>query len=482
MQKFAVSLILILAWMLLQGVADATNVSAPVGQSYYLAKVDILGEELLGGADVLILNSTKDCFVCDKSEIIDDSASYFEDTESFYSSIAEDYKLGAQLKRDFTLGVTLDATTKSISSTNRTIKGSTVNVLSKIGHCVVKPECIYDESYHTLSSHFLKAFESLPRRTYVSDTGQYNFSAYDHFLNEFGSHVVTGVTYGSRMYQHCFSTSEQTYDERNYTVKACVAFSGGTDVTKTNISTCAGISTEEAEASTSLDATTRLVIRGGTKETRAQLYAERTSELIAKFLSEASVEEPIEYSFTPVWTLLGQKYIGTEHYAKARHLEGYYLGYLNFGCPSLMSSDKRMYKQWFDQIDGVVEQEVPRYRCMIESVGCHFDSDCYYGPGVYCRCVGATCFVAKYRTLSTGEKRKYLVENDYYWNKWGSCKLGFFDCYCFESNDQTVIWLQDQDRADDGEMLRYLHYKVNSTRSARLDSPPPKGKSSKEEL
>ena len=178
--------------LLLQRVADATNVRPPVGQSYYLAKTDILGEELIGGADVLILNTTQDCFVCNKSEIIYDSSSYFENTAAFYSSIAEDYNLGAQLKRDFILGVTLDSTTKSISETNRTVKGSALNVLSKIGHCVVKPECIYDEGYHTLSPYFLSVFESLPRQT-THWGGIYNFSAYDNFLNEFGSHIVTGV-------------------------------------------------------------------------------------------------------------------------------------------------------------------------------------------------------------------------------------------------------------------------------------------------
>ena len=62
------------------------------------------------------------------------------------------------------------------------------------------------------------------------------------------------------MYQHCFSKSEEQYTAHNYTVKACVASSGGTDITKLNISACAGISKEEVDTSSSLEATTRLVI------------------------------------------------------------------------------------------------------------------------------------------------------------------------------------------------------------------------------
>ena len=479
MLKFPVSLLL--ALLLLQKVADATDVRPPVGQSFDLAKTDILGEELLGGSDVLILKSTKDCFVCNSSEIIDNSASYFEDTESFYSSITENYNLGAQLKRDFTLGVTLDATTRSVSETNRTIKGSTLNVMSKIGHCVVKPECIYDDSYHTLSPNFLSAFESLPKIVEFQKENPYelDFSAYKHFLDEFGSHIVTGVTYGSRMYQHCFSKSEKKYNSRNYTVRACVAFSGGTEVTKTNISTCAGISKEEAQASSSLEVTTRLVIRGGTKETRAQLYAERTSELIAKFLSEANMDEPIEYSFTPVWTLLGQKYIGTEHFAKARNLEAYYLGFLNFGCPTIMGRPDQ-FMQLFDADS--LGADVPTYYCCLAATGCHdLFEDCWYGPGIYCRCVGDSCFKEKTRILNTGEKRKYLVANREYWNYWDGCEMSPtpFKCWCQSHKPRTKIWEQDR---DNGEMIRLLHYKARSAISVHPSSQPPKSKSLNEEL
>lgn len=104
------------------------------------------------------------------------------------------------------------------------------------------------------------------------------------------------------MYLHCFSQSEQNYDERNFTARACVAFTGGTNISKTSISTCAGITQEEAEASSFLEVATRLIIRGGTKETRSKLYVKRSGELIAQFLAEANWEEPIGYSFTAVWT------------------------------------------------------------------------------------------------------------------------------------------------------------------------------------
>lgn len=445
-------------------VADAADVHPPVGQVYYLAQTDLLGEELIAGATVLILNNTQDCFVCNKTAIIEDDSSYFENTEAFYSSIAESYKLAAALKKDFTLGFTLDQTTKSISQSNRTVKGSTLNVFSKVGHCVVKPECIYDESYHTLSQHFISEFEKLPRSIQSSPP---DFTAYEHFLNEFGSHVVTGVTYGSSMHQHCFSRSEYDYDERSFTVRACVAFSGGTDVTKTNISTCAGITQEEAEASASLHVTTRLVIRGGTPKTRAKLYAERTNELIAQFLTEASWKEPIEYSFTAVWTLLGQRYLGTEHYAKVRHLEGYYLGLKNFDCPLIWavgSHGDKWEKQRFDHTP-YSTADVPSYACYIPYSGCHVDDDCHFSVGwtnPICQCKGYFAFKDKTVTLNTGDQRLSVISQwDSHWN-WHGCHYTYWSCDCRNENvhNWRAIWEQDQDGADNGNMLRAMHSKM----------------------
>lgn len=468
-------------------VADAKDVTPPAGQVYYLAKTDLLGEELIGGATVMFLNNTQDCFVCNKSDIVENDSTYFKDTEAFYSSIAENYNLGAALKKDFTLGFTLDQTTKSISESNRTVKGSTLNVLSKVGHCVVKPECIYNESYHTLSEHFISAFESLPRSVeYIEEPAGFDFSAYEQFLNEFGSHVVTGVTYGSRMYQHCFSQYEQDYNERNFTVKACVDFSGEAEVTKTNISSCAGITQEEAEASSSLKVSSRLVIRGGTKETRAKLYAERTDELVAQFLTEANWEEPIEYSFTAVWTLLGQKYMGTDHYAKVRHLEGYYLGLKNFNCKRMMSigpDGTGIALQDFFTTD-YSTADVPSYSCFIPYSGCHNNDDCHYGPGIYCRCHGYTCLKDKTLTLNTGEQKLSVIPywgDDWYWQ---GCQVDFFDCKCRNPNRRDswrTIWEQDTDGADSGKMLRAVHSKMQST--YRHAASAPKGsKNSKEEL
>ena len=471
----------IILFALVLHLGTAYAVTSPVGEAFYVPKEDVLGEHLFGGSTVLA-NLPDDCFTCDNASITTNYFDYFENTKMFYQQTAQTYSLGGELERDFTLGGTLDATTGKISSTNRTIKGSTLNVVAKNGVCKIRPQCLHDKSIDILSPDFQADFEALPRviRKQVVPhlpLYKYDFSAYEHFLNQWGSHIVTGVTYGARLYQHCFSKVEEDYSYRNYSVRACVAFNGGTDTTKVNISGCAGISKQEASTSMSMETTTRLILRGGTAETRAKLAVERTNDLIAKFLTELDSAEPIEYSFTALWTLLREKYIDTEHFAKVRHLEGYYLGVKNFDCPEVKENEVSL--QGFTEASDSTE-DVPSYRCVIPYQGCHEDSDCQYHP-IWCECSGDSCFVSRTRTLDTEEQREYVepVHNaNWGWQGCHYVRPGV--CVCQNGNKYNVkaIWEQD---SDGGEMMRSFHSKAMSCkREAALTEDQKAGK--KEEL
>jgi len=206
------------------------------------------------------------------------------------------------------------------------------------------------------------------------------------------------------MYQHRFSQSEQNYNERNFTVRACVAFSFRWIWRFKNkrFYPCCYNSRRSRDKFIPWSYHP-INHKRRNKKTRAKLYTGRTGELIAKFLAEANYEEPIGY--TAVWTLLGQRYMGTEHYAKVRHFEGYYLGKKNFGCPLIMPGKWAM--QGFSTTDYSTE-DVPSYECYIPYSGCHDDNDCHCGPGVHCQCHGETCFKDETTTLDTGEQRLWL--------------------------------------------------------------------------
>ena len=220
---------------------------------------------------------------------------------------------------------------------------------------------------------------------------------------------------------------------------------------------------EEVSETSSMEVSTTLIIRGGSAETRAKLYAERTNDLIAQFLSEADKKEPIKYKFTPIWELLETRYLGTDHFAKVRHLQAYYLGRKNFDCPDLKSSPTGAWQIQIFRESASSTPDIPSYECVIPYTGCHRDVECIYGPGAYCRCVGETCFRDVTETTNTDKDRTHVVSNGEYWYKWEGCHLGFFSCSCQNSkiNDWRVIWTQPAATSNSDLTLQGIQFKVS---------------------
>ena len=152
----------------------------------------------------------------------------------------------------------------------------------------------------------------------------------------------------------------------------------------------------------------------------------------------------------------------------------------NFGCPLIMPNKWAM--QGFTTTDYSTE-DVPSYKCYIPYSGCHDESDCHYGPGIYCQCYGQTCFKDQTTILDTGEQRLSVTTQLEKGWKWQGCHLKFFSCSCNNGNwfKWRTIWEQDKDGADNGKMLRAMHSKMQSARRNAASSPEG-SKNSKEEL
>ena len=440
---------------------------SPLGEGYYIPTVDLLSDKLIGGFKVL-KNIPDDCLVCEANEIQDFNYNYFEDTESFFSSITSSFSLGVELQQGFTLGFTFDRTTGHISGQARAVKGTSLNFRARNHQCSVRSVCIYDENA-PISKNFLTDFEELPRNVKLP-TGRLDFSAYDFFLKKYGSHFITTVVYGSSINQYVFSRAENDYMANDYSVKACTEFNGGTLVQVPNIHVCGNLSEEELKFTKSMETTSRLILRGGTVETRKKLFMERTNENIANFLSASNItKEAIGYSFTAVWTLLGQKYIGTEHFAKVRNLEGYYLGLKNFDC-RLIRTKSHILQQFVESETST--SDVPSYKCVIPYQGCHSDQDCHYHLSIWCECSGDTCFKSSTRTQINGKKKEFVTPvYNADWAEQG-CTLQINGCKCNNpnTNDWKTIWSQDNDGADGGKRIQGLHYKLSALHKQKLDS------------
>jgi hypothetical protein len=110
---------------------------------------------------------------------------------------------------------------------------------------------------------------------------------------------------GSSIHQYVFAKSSKHYSQRDFTVKACLSLGGLTNAGKIGVSACSEINKEEAKNASGTSMVKKLVIRGGTHKTRAELTNERDKTSIANFLQEGVTNpSPITYNFVPIWTIL----------------------------------------------------------------------------------------------------------------------------------------------------------------------------------
>ena len=183
----------------------------------------------------------------------------------------------------------------------------------------------------------------------------------------------------------------------------------------------------------------KLIIRGGTKETRNALNKQRTEDLIEKLLNEAGESDAaVEHTFRSVWDILQSRFpTGSENYIRAVNLQYYYLGYLNYGCRFKESGGVQIRK--FDYSRGSYKQS-PEFECSLAAEGCHSDDDCHQTqllpiPGSvsifdWCSCRGKSCIRYKREKRDTGVcKLTAYANTDENW-KWQGCDWKFWKIYC----------------------------------------------------
>ncbi|XP_072014934.1 DELTA-thalatoxin-Avl2a-like [Amphiura filiformis] len=307
------------------GWSVAISSNSVIGQSFYIPTYDLQGDTLRGGYQ-LFEHIPDKCIGVKEEAVIDSFSSYFKDTATFYKSLSTDTSLDVSVN---SLGATLDATTKSVSGNSRDVSGLTYTHLSKSKNEYLEQSCL---SKMNLERHIASSFENLPL-SIDRPSMPSGWFAYETFLKVHGSHYVTQASYGSSLYQHAFSESSASYTKQDFSIKACVAFAGTTGATTGQVNVCQGVTSEQKSSASSLDIKTRFVARGGSSETRTQLYKDRSDETIARFLGEAQEsDDPISYKFTPIWQLLSYKYQNTEQFPKVKNLRSYYLGFLGYPC------------------------------------------------------------------------------------------------------------------------------------------------------
>lgn len=306
--------------------------------------------------------------------------------------------LHASLQADFTLKFTRESVSGTINSAM--VASGFLDIMAETGQTFLDKHCI--QKVRFLDQNFLSDFHNLPV-SIVKPWLSSSWKDYDIFLKKHGSHMLTSITNGSRINQMSFATVSDSYSQRDFNIKCCIALAGTTDIGKLNISNCAGFDDSDIKRVSSLTMSETLTVRGGRPDTRAQLINHRTTELIQKFIDEANTTQtPVRYRFTPIWDILQWAFAGVrgDDLIKAVNLEYYYLGYLNYGCDYRESGSLPL--QMFNLANN--DARMPEYNCSLAPRGCHSDDDCHFKLG-RCFCRGKTCVFHQQVTLDTGGEK-----------------------------------------------------------------------------
>ena len=329
--------------------------------------------------------------------------------------------LKAEVSKLFSLGATLDATTKSVSGNNRSVSGTSLNIGRKDFDLQFSPNCLYNTN---LQDRVLEDFASLPieiSKPWFKDS----WREYDIFLNTHGSHVITAVTYGASIDQYAFGEESSSYTEKQLTTKACAALPGEViGAAGLSLSACAGLNKNDLKDISNTKMTTSITIRGGSIETRNRLLSDKSADVIFKFLSEGDENPaPIRYKLTPIWQVLAnQKQVKASNLNKnvqAVNMQYYFEGFLNFDCPRIPEDERGPILQLFHYAEHSTPDR-PVFQCTIAPEGCHSNKDCHHRIGWGCKCYGKSCI--RHKSVGQNSEKQKLTAVRYYKKDWDGDK------------------------------------------------------------
>ena len=296
---------------------------------------------------------------------------------------------------------------------------------------IIQKNCLLEGKF---KKSFARDFENLEEEITEPWLKQ-SWLRYDQFLQKYGSHVITGIVYGSSIEQYIFANSSKSYSKKDFEVKACLSLTGPVGAAALGVKSCLNVSKEEISKASSIATSESVVVTGGLASTRNRIRSkDRTKELITKFLDEGFEEGsagPIQIKTTPIWDILQDSSTdNANNLVKAMNLEYYFNGFLNFGCHH---KEVRGIELQRFEISPDARPGRPGYVCKLAGQGCRSNEDCRLKKlRMKCTCRGETCVLHKTKTLHNSGIKKEAVINKSEWKNGLGCgwSLSGAECEC----------------------------------------------------
>lgn len=262
-----------------------------------------------------------------------------------------------------------------------------------------------------LEEDFISDFKSLP---YIigNPENTADWSKYTSFLHSWGTHVLTKITYGSRLQQweSMESTSTDTLDTLQ--AKSCAEVEGiipGKD--SYSVSACASYDESKRRQASSAKTDSQRIVIGGSEEDRRMFTAGGpiTLETINTFLSHNNLaDQGIIFEFTPIWEILSTIYSsscaeeafagksttdklspGCQDFQRVLNIHAAF-GFIAVDCEYKVATNGAEYQKF--KLDSVSQSGLSTYQCWAAKTGCVHNSDCHHDGYATCYCHGPSCF------------------------------------------------------------------------------------------
>ena len=364
--------------------------TSSIGQGFYLPEKNLF-TNFLDGANIF-KDLPSSCLHKHPKGTSQRNVHYYRTTEEVFQMITSNTGLAGSLSGENTIEATLNVITSYLTVSEKNVTGMSLDMQDVHTTVDLTQDCLTDTN-NLLSESLLRDFRSLPKLINEPRLRP-SWRHYDTFLKKYGSHVVTQLQYGSRINHFTFAKSSLEYKQRDFEVRGCLDFAGPTEYGNINVSACSSVTTDEINEVRSYEMTKKLVVLGGTAQTRERLPPV-TPDNIKQFLEAADPsDQAIGHSFVPIWRIL--KFRGLDETIIA-NMKSYYLGYLDFGCQyqhKYNENDQILQEFVQEEFQDFPNEGVPRYICRIPPVGCQNDSACHLLSSyawLECGCYGPGC-------------------------------------------------------------------------------------------
>ncbi|KAK9917784.1 hypothetical protein WJX75_008192 [Coccomyxa subellipsoidea] len=301
----------------------------------------------------------------------DKKEKYIESYRGFLDYVKGDLNVDAPYDE---LQITANASFEWLNSNEQENLFYVVQIAVTLYTYVLDEECL--DYYHIgLNDALVSDLYALPPPCIDGCDSPYPWTAYQDFINNWGSQWMSSYDTGATFSQWIRASMSEELDEKKMHAAACLRMLGVEG--EAPFGACADVTADQREEARKYFVTSNSAAFGGTKDLLSEVLLEDpvNPDTLRKFLSSADLAEaPAVYHWTSTLGSIKKRVDDPDLYNKVTVLQQYLEGYLGFGCERRTTPAGFILEYWqYIEYAGGVNY----YSCMERCQGCHSEDDCH---------------------------------------------------------------------------------------------------------